>query len=63
MVSKLNDLADLLQNDALSPELTRKLMEKQQEIAVSLENGRSLSITGPKGEVITITPSGTNGRR
>jgi hypothetical protein len=62
MVGKLSDLADFLQEDALSPDLTKVLLDRQQEISTSLENGQAVSISGPNGEVITIAPAKSNGR-
>jgi hypothetical protein len=61
MVGKLSDLADFLQDDALSADLTKVLIDRQQEISASLEKGESVSIPGPNGEVITIAPAKSAG--
>jgi hypothetical protein len=62
MVGKLSDLADFLQDDALTPGLTKVLVDRQQEISASLEKGEPVSVPGPDGEVITIAPAKSNGR-
>ncbi len=62
MVSRLSDLADFLQNDALPTRLARDLQERQQEISTTLQKGEKVSIQGPNGEVITIAPTKPTGK-
>ena len=57
MVTKLSDLANVLQEDALPNRLSRDLHDRQDEISTHLEQGQAISIPGPNGEVITITPT------
>jgi len=56
MVNKLSNLASFLNTDSLPAWLKQALLEKQAEIAVALEEGRSFDLTGPRGEKVTISP-------
>ena len=58
MVNKLSELADFLDDDSLPPWLKEMLKEKRQEIASALENGRSITLSGPYGEKITVAAKG-----
>jgi hypothetical protein len=57
MVTKLSDLANVLQEDALPSGLSRDLFDRQQEISTHLEHGQSIEISMPNGEIIKITPT------
>jgi len=57
MVNKLSDLADFLENDSIPAWVKEQLAEKRDDIVHALENGQPYQLTGPKGEVVTITPS------
>jgi hypothetical protein len=63
MVNKLSNLAEFLQDDALPYQLTKTLKDSEQEIATKLTRGESVSIAGPRGETITITPKAGIDRR
>lgn len=57
MVNNLSELADFLDDESLPLWLKKTLKEKQEEIAVALERGDSVTLpSGPNGEVVTIAP-------
>ena len=56
MVNRLSDLASFLNADSLPAWLKQALLEKQEEIAVALEQGQSFDLTGPRGERVSISP-------
>jgi hypothetical protein len=57
VVNKLSDLADFLENDSIPAWVKEQLAEKRDLIVQALNQGQPYQLTGPKGEVVTITPS------
>jgi hypothetical protein len=57
VVNKLSDLADFLDVDSIPGWVREQLAEKRDEIVHALQQGQPYQLTGPKGEVVTITPS------
>jgi hypothetical protein len=57
MINRLSELADFLNDESLPLWLKQMLKEKQQEIAVALEQGQSFTLPpGPNGEKVSIHP-------
>jgi hypothetical protein len=56
MVNKLSDLAQFLDDESIPFWLKKAINEKQHDISTALQKGDSFSLSGPNGELITITP-------
>lgn len=52
----LSKLADLIEEDSLPQWLREQVQQRSTEIAEVLEAGRLLTLRGPHGQQITISP-------
>ncbi|HEY5177357.1 MAG TPA: hypothetical protein VII95_17495 [Terriglobales bacterium] len=57
MVNKLSDLAEFLHNDSLPMWLQSEIEERRDEILAALQSGQEVTIAGPNGEEIKISPT------
>lgn len=56
MVNKLSELAAFLEDDSLPSWIKLQVRERQQEITDALAKGAAITLRGPNGETVTITP-------
>jgi hypothetical protein len=56
MVNKLSNLAEFLHTDSLPIWLQSQIENRRDEILGALQSGQEVTITGPNGEEIKISP-------
>jgi hypothetical protein len=56
MVNRLSDLAQFLQSDSIPLWLREELHAKQEEISLAFDQEQPVTLTGPNGESVTLTP-------
>jgi len=56
MINRLSNLAEFLEDDSLPLWLKQEIQKRREEIQSAFEQGNSITLTGPKGETVTIAP-------
>jgi hypothetical protein len=56
MVNNLSSLAEFINDDTLPSWLKHEIATNREAIFAELEKGQEVTIKGPKGEEITISP-------